>query len=285
MATLKNTTINDTGYFQFPIGTTAQRPANPVAGMMRVNTTTNVLEAYVGSGWVEIVNNNVGTSTNPATSAAQIRTQNPSATDGNYYYKPTGYTGSAIQCYTNFTNAPAGKGYVLVARGQQSTDWWNASGQNTSSLLQANLTTSTPIAVCPGTFVNALIGSNWNLMKLLANRYYIGDSFYIQGTTSASFTWAVFNSVPTSVNATITRYTSNWKGGTASYTGTNTNYWTDTNSAGLSANDCTRLFTWTWSEHGGYQGWSSGATCSVPGLFQNSTEAHGIDIATVYIEC
>jgi hypothetical protein len=51
MATLKNTTINDTGHLTFPSGTTAQRPASPVVGMVRYNTTLAVLEQYTATGW------------------------------------------------------------------------------------------------------------------------------------------------------------------------------------------------------------------------------------------
>lgn len=51
MASLKNTTINDTGFIQMPSGTMAQRPASPVAGMLRYNTTTAYLEFYSGVSW------------------------------------------------------------------------------------------------------------------------------------------------------------------------------------------------------------------------------------------
>ena len=46
MATLKNTTINDTGYLGLPVGTTAQRPGSPTNGYMRYNTTTGFGEVY-----------------------------------------------------------------------------------------------------------------------------------------------------------------------------------------------------------------------------------------------
>lgn len=49
MASLKNTIINDTGFLQLPSGTTAQRPASPANGMMRYNTTLNVVEMYNGA--------------------------------------------------------------------------------------------------------------------------------------------------------------------------------------------------------------------------------------------
>ena len=51
MATLKNTTINDTGFLAMPPGTTAQRPAVPALGMMRFNTTLDVLEQFTLDGW------------------------------------------------------------------------------------------------------------------------------------------------------------------------------------------------------------------------------------------
>ena len=54
MATLKNTTVDDTGYIQLPVGNTAQRPVSPVNGMMRVNTTSNTLEVYVLGYWVDV---------------------------------------------------------------------------------------------------------------------------------------------------------------------------------------------------------------------------------------
>ena len=41
-----------TGALDLPVGTTAQRPATPVTGMWRFNSTTNGLEYYNGSSWV-----------------------------------------------------------------------------------------------------------------------------------------------------------------------------------------------------------------------------------------
>lgn len=51
MATLKNTTINDTGYIGLPSGTNAQRPISPSAGMIRFNTDENSPEVYDGAEW------------------------------------------------------------------------------------------------------------------------------------------------------------------------------------------------------------------------------------------
>jgi hypothetical protein len=52
MASLKNTTINDTGFLQLPAGSNAQRPSGS-NGMIRVNTNTTpyVLEIYKSGAW------------------------------------------------------------------------------------------------------------------------------------------------------------------------------------------------------------------------------------------
>lgn len=51
MANLKNTTVNDTGYLQLPVGTTAQRPGSPVNGDMRFNSQFKVVEQYIDGAW------------------------------------------------------------------------------------------------------------------------------------------------------------------------------------------------------------------------------------------
>jgi len=52
MANLKNTSVDDTGQTQLPIGTTAQRPQSPTQGMIRLNTTLSVVEYYNGTNWI-----------------------------------------------------------------------------------------------------------------------------------------------------------------------------------------------------------------------------------------
>jgi hypothetical protein len=44
-----------TGSLNLPAGTTAQRPASPVAGMMRYNSTLNIVEIYTGSTWSNFI--------------------------------------------------------------------------------------------------------------------------------------------------------------------------------------------------------------------------------------
>jgi hypothetical protein len=50
--TSQNATFNSTGAMTISSGTTAQRPASPVNGMTRYNTTTGTWEAYNNSGWI-----------------------------------------------------------------------------------------------------------------------------------------------------------------------------------------------------------------------------------------
>jgi hypothetical protein len=54
MATLKNTSINDTGFLKLPVGTNAERPASPITGYLRYNTTRSVVEIYLNSSWKQI---------------------------------------------------------------------------------------------------------------------------------------------------------------------------------------------------------------------------------------
>jgi hypothetical protein len=41
-----------TGAMLLPAGTTAQKPATPVVGMIRFNTTTTRVEYYSGTQWI-----------------------------------------------------------------------------------------------------------------------------------------------------------------------------------------------------------------------------------------
>jgi hypothetical protein len=52
--TAQNVTCSSTGALSVPVGTTAQRPASPISGMLRYNTTIPQLEIYLGSNWTAI---------------------------------------------------------------------------------------------------------------------------------------------------------------------------------------------------------------------------------------
>ena len=54
VGTDQNVTMNSTGAVIVPVGTTAQRPASPVNGMIRYNTTIPQLEAYIDGMWIVV---------------------------------------------------------------------------------------------------------------------------------------------------------------------------------------------------------------------------------------
>lgn len=47
-------TLNTTGAATIPSGTTAQRPATPINGMVRYNTDSNRFEGYINDAWITI---------------------------------------------------------------------------------------------------------------------------------------------------------------------------------------------------------------------------------------
>jgi hypothetical protein len=285
MSTINANIINAYDRVRVPVLTTAERNSlSPAAeaGLIIYNLNVGALEVYNGSSWVAIVQTPGLTAASPATNAAQIRAAGVT-TDGNYWYQPSGQS-SAIQLYTNFSNAPAGRGYVLVARGRESLDWWNTNGQNTSALTSTSLDTNTPIAVLPNSFVNGLINNQWNGMRFITNRRNGGDSWLFVGTTTTTFSWTYFQQSGSSVSATAVQYNGLFlTGGTRLSYGSGAN-WTDTLNYG-NGNNCDRTFTWSWGGHGPWQGWSGGAACNPGGSFQNGGEGHAIQLVNCYVEC
>lgn len=51
MADLNDLNINDNGFLSLPSGTTAQRPNSAINGDMRFNTSTGLVEVYMGNRW------------------------------------------------------------------------------------------------------------------------------------------------------------------------------------------------------------------------------------------
>ena len=130
-----DTATNSTGYFQVSVGTTAQRPASPVAGMLRWNTTLNNLEVYTGSGWniINTSDTSLGSSVNPGTSAAAILAALPSSTDGIYYINYQSLGSIPVYCMMSWG------GYMLVAKIDDAQDnAWAYSGSNWSASTPLN---------------------------------------------------------------------------------------------------------------------------------------------------
>lgn len=102
MATLKNLTINDTGFIQVATGTTGER-STPVNGDLRTNTTTSKVEMYSNGVWVTVD----GTVSN-----AGGATGGTVSTVGGYRIHTFTTTGAA-----NFTAPYTGRVEVLVVAG------------------------------------------------------------------------------------------------------------------------------------------------------------------------
>ena len=153
--------IDGTGALKVPVGTTAQRPTGS-QGMLRVNTTSKNLELYGNTGWVNVASTEeLGTSTNPAKSGKVL--YNLGKSSGNYYIKPDGYTGSAIECYVDMTTH--GGGWVLVASYTNHSGFEQSS--NTGGLNQSSVksyATSKPpngnTRLLPKDFINYLAHQN-----------------------------------------------------------------------------------------------------------------------------
>lgn len=90
MATLKKTTINDTGFLKIASGNQGQASANPAEGDIRFDTTENSIKISTPSASFEkfqtVRRARIGTSEkNPATSAQAILNAFPGAPSGVYY--------------------------------------------------------------------------------------------------------------------------------------------------------------------------------------------------------
>ena len=153
-----------------PTGTTAQRPTG-TTGMLRYNTTTEELEAYGSNNfWFNVKDGkfqgegDIGTASNPAYSGKQLKDLGRSS--GNYYIKPQGYSGSAIETYVDMTTN--GGGWVLVAAfplvHTNLTMSGNTGGLNESSV--KNYATTVPsnnsAAFYNKNFINYLFHQNAN---------------------------------------------------------------------------------------------------------------------------
>lgn len=91
-----------TGYFDLPVGTTAQRPGSPNTGMIRYNTTTSAYEVYNGTSWVQL-------STSPYTVSASYLSVAGGGGGGTY-----GGGGGAGGMLTGTTSLSIGTTYTVV---------------------------------------------------------------------------------------------------------------------------------------------------------------------------
>lgn len=130
MGSLKNTTINDTGFLQLPVGTTAQRPT-AANGMMRYNSNTGLAEVYAGGAWKGLAlgseyetlnfvgnNGNLTITNNGTTSVDIAKTQGSNSWDTQAYVA-TGYTAPVTMEFNKLADSgDNGASYAMIS--------WNA---------------------------------------------------------------------------------------------------------------------------------------------------------------
>jgi hypothetical protein len=120
-----------------PVGTTAERPASPVAGAIRINSTTSQLEVYYSGSWSSIAAVGLGRSAaSPAASATALQSAGYT-TNGNYWIT---IADAPVECYVNFTLD--GGPYILAmvasntgsTYGYDSAVWTNTTGGASTAL-------------------------------------------------------------------------------------------------------------------------------------------------------
>ena len=232
-------------------------------------------------------------------SATQLMLDNGYTGTGNYFIKPAGYSGQAVQLWCDFTNA--GGGWMLIGKGRQSNDynggWFGTEAAiDTTGLLQTNAANA-GISKVSSEFVNYLMNGTVNGWAnpnpnnfLIANRLNnandgyggIGDSWKIKITNETSFKWInQFGS--TGMNAQsqtgygeVERWDGTWLSGSRTYS------WNNMRINDMGDNDGRRLFTWHWDGHGDYHGWSAGHNIGQSGGFLNGGEGHALQFVQLW---
>ena len=132
-----NMSMASDGQFALPQGTTAQRPANPNPGMIRLNIQTNKVELYNGTDWVTYpfgVGQD-GSSEGAAAPSAKWLYDNEVVTSGQgLYWILT--TGGAKQVYCDFDtqDAQGGSGWMLAGTFGQSRYWGGKNNNVTTTV-------------------------------------------------------------------------------------------------------------------------------------------------------
>lgn len=130
-----NANSSTTGSLAVPIGTTAERPANPQSGMLRYNTTTAALESYMPTvGWKTVTSDSfsveiliVGGGASGGYSGGNGYEAGGGGAGGLLYYgAETPFTGAAV------TLNPGTSYTVIIGAGGAGTNSTTANGSNSS---------------------------------------------------------------------------------------------------------------------------------------------------------
>lgn len=142
--------------------------------------------AYHANENTEIVSDNLGTSSNPAKSGKQLRDFKHAS--GNYFIKPNGYSGSAIECYVEMDMDQGG--WVLCACFADSNP--NSfgmdlvtGGQNESSV--KNYNTSKPSANNSALLNKSFINALWHQDN--DSRYTDWTVCFMHGRSAGGYFW------------------------------------------------------------------------------------------------
>lgn len=210
MATLKNTTINDTGYLRLPSGTTAQRPGSPVAGMTRYNSEYGNVEYYDGTKWYLDLGTKT-TSQRPASPTNGMVLFNPDyqtyqeydgtkwvpdiVTSGlvvhldaarNDSYPGSGTTWFDVSGNSNNATLVNGVGYSSANQGVMVFD-----GTNDYATIPLNLSTTNSTVIAVARWTGA---SNQRVISSISNNWLLGwwigstDRYFAEGWVTASST-------------------------------------------------------------------------------------------------
>ena len=237
------------------------------------------------------------TASSAGVSATQLMLDNGYSGSGNYFIKPQGYSGQAVQLWCDFSHF--GGGWVLIGKGRQSSDynggWFGTEAAiDTSGLLQANAANA-GISKVSSEFVNYLMNGTTNGWMnsnpnnfMIANRINnandgyggVGDSWKIKITNETAFKWiAQFGDTGMNAQAStgygqVQRWDNSWLSGSQTYS------WDNIRLNDMGDNDSRRMFNWHWDGHGNYHGWSAGN--SENRGFMNGGENHPLQFVQLW---
>jgi len=144
-----------TGSVTLPIGTTAQQPASPTAGMLRFNSTLAQFEGYNGTAWASVggsaLSNDTTTATTlyPVFAAATTGTAlNLYTSNAKYLYRPSSGELQAPEIVAN--------NGIIVNSKTVTTSYAIPSGSNAMS--------AGPVTVGSGATVTVPSGSRWIIL-------------------------------------------------------------------------------------------------------------------------
>lgn len=138
-------TFSVTSAMKIPTGTTAQRPGTPVAGQLRYNTTTSVIEIYNGTAWVEEANKTYVDSKPIAKAWVKFAGATGVVADS---FNVASVSRTGVGAYTvNLTTGLSNSNFAVLATCSQSSGgasgWTTVTGQTNSS---ASIYTAYPVS-------------------------------------------------------------------------------------------------------------------------------------------